>query len=302
MFNIYTSEKSPLHVNEMNEIDAFMDALNPDIDVIWGVSEDNTLEDDAKVTILATGFDDGFGSKLYNEESRSHEEEYYSALIAKLYKPLKKNNWMFLSQAKQPVGEQPDAEQSVGEQPYSGRLDTERPSAGQSAVEQPVAGHEATTGPDGFSSSSAATASDDIYNNVDEEDREDKNDKANTYNKEGEAHDSSSSTAPSDETNVSENNPSTNTEQTNGSAYAASADGSAHGASANGSAFAASADGSVHGASSHDNEPPSAAQSSTSNADVADRQRTTWGKSLLGKLKQRLEDMGLLEDMNNPTE
>lgn len=236
LFNIYTSEKSPLHVNEMNEIDAFMDALNPDIDVIWGVSEDNTLEDDAKVTILATGFDDGFGSKLYNEESRSHEEEYYSALIAKLYKPLKKNNWMFLSQAKQP-------------------------DAGQPAVEQPVAGHEATTGPDSFSSSSAATASDDIYNNVDEEDKEDKNDKANTYNKEGEAHDSSSSTAPSDETNVSENYPSTNTEQTNGSAYAASADGS-----------------------------------------VADRQRPTWGKSLLGKLKQRLEDMGLLEDMNNPTE
>lgn len=302
LFNIYTSEKSPLHVNEMNEIDAFMDALNPDIDVIWGVSEDNTLEDDAKVTILATGFDDGFGSKLYNEESRSHEEEYYSALIAKLYKPLKKNNWMFLSQAKQPVGEQPDAEQSVGEQPYSVRLDTERPSAGQPAVEQPVAGHEATTGPASFSSSSAATASDDIYNNVDEEDKEDKNDKANTYNKEGEAHDSFSSTAPSNETNVSENYPSTNTEQTGGSAYAASADGSAHGASANGSAHAASADGSAYGASSHDNEPSGAAQSSTSNDDVADRQRTTWGKSLLGKLKQRLEDMGLLEDMNNPTE
>ena len=283
LFNIYTSEKSPLHVNEMNEIDAFMDALNPDIDVIWGVSEDNTLEDDAKVTILATGFDDGFGSKLYNEESRSHEEEYYSALIAKLYKPLKKNNWMFLSQAKQPAGEQPDAEQ-------------------QPAVEEPVAGHEATTGPDSFSSSSAATASDDIYNNVDEEDREDKNDKANTYKKEGEVHDSFSSTAPSDETNVSENNPSTNTEQTNASAFAASADGSAHGASANGSAFAASADGSAYGASSHDNEPSSVAQSSSSNADVADRQRTTWGKSLLGKLKQRLEDMGLLEDMNNPTE
>lgn len=250
LFNIYTSEKSPLHVNEMNEIDAFMDALNPDIDVIWGVSEDNTLEDDAKVTILATGFDDGFGSKLYNEESRSHEEEYYSALISKLYKPLKKNNWMFLSQAKQPVGEQPD-------------------------VEQPAVGLEATSEPNIFVSSPTATASDDIYNNVGEEDQEDKNDKANTYNKEGEAPDSSSSTVPSNKTNVSENNPSTNTEQTNGSAYAAS---------------------------DNDNEPSSAAQSSTSNADVADRQRPTWGKSLLGKLKQRLEDMGLLEDMNNPTE
>lgn len=266
LFNIYTSEKSPLHVNEMNEIDAFMDALNPDIDVIWGVSEDNTLEDDAKVTILATGFDDGFGSKLYNEESRSHEEEYYSALISKLYKPLKKNNWMFLSQAKQTVGEQPDAE-------------------------QPSDGLEATSEPNIFVSSPTATASDDIYNNVGEEDQEDKNDKANTHNKEGEASDSSSSTASSAETNVPVNATSTNTEQTNGSTRAVSADGSAHAASTNGLDNVAS-----------DNEPSSAAQSSTSNADVADRQRPTWGKSLLGKLKQRLEDMGLLEDMNNPTE
>ena len=259
LFNIYTSEKSPLHVNEMNEIDAFMDALNPDIDVIWGVSEDNTLEDDAKVTILATGFDDGFGSKLYNEESRSHEEEYYSALISKLYKPLKKNNWMFLSQAKQPVGEQPDAE-------------------------QPVAGLEATSEPNIFVSSPTASASDDIYNNVGEEDQEDKNDKANTQNKEGEASDSSSSAAPSAETNVPENATSTNTERTDGSTHAASTNGLDNAASAN------------------DDETPSAAQSSTSNADVADRQRHTWGKSLLGKLKQRLEDMGLLEDMNNPIE
>lgn len=268
LFNIYTSEKSPLHVNEMNEIDVFMDALNPDIDVIWGVSEDNTLEDDAKVTILATGFDDGFGSKLYNEESRSHEEEYYSALISKLYKPLKKNNWMFLSQAKQPVGEQPVA--------------------GQSSV-----GLEATAEPNIFVSSPTATASDDIYNNVGEEDQEDKNDKANTHNKEGEAPDSSSSAASSAETNVPVNATSTNTEQTDGSPRAASAGGSAHAASTNGLDNAASA---------NDDDLSSAAQSSTSNADVADRQRPTWGKSLLGKLKQRLEDMGLLEDMNNPTE
>lgn len=268
LFNIYTSEKSPLHVNEMNEIDAFMDALNPDIDVIWGVSEDNTLEDDAKVTILATGFDDGFGSKLYNEESRSHEEEYYSALISKLYKPLKKNNWIFLSQAKQTVGEQPDAE-------------------------QPAAGLEATSEPNIFVSSPTATASDDIYNNVGEEDQEDKNDKANTHNKEGEASDSSSSAASSAETNVPVNATSTNTEQTDGSPRAASAGGSAHAASTNGLDNAASA---------NDDDLSSAAQSSISNADVADRQRPTWGKSLLGKLKQRLEDMGLLEDMNNPTE
>ena len=105
LFNIYTSGKSTLHVREMNEIDAFMDALNPDIEVIWGVSDDNTLEDDAKVTILATGFDDEFGSKQYSDENRTHEDEYYSALIAKLYKPMKKDNWTFLEQAKAAVAE-----------------------------------------------------------------------------------------------------------------------------------------------------------------------------------------------------
>ncbi len=97
LFNIYTSEKQPLHVKEMNEIDAFMDALNPEIEVIWGVSDDNTLDEDAKVTILATGFDDGFESQQFASQSRAHEDEYYSALIAKLYKPLKKDNWTFIS-------------------------------------------------------------------------------------------------------------------------------------------------------------------------------------------------------------
>ena len=97
LFNIYTSEKQPLHVKEMNEIDAFMDALNPEIEVIWGVSDDNTLDEDAKVTILATGFDDAFESQQYANQSRAHEDEYYSALIAKLYKPLKKDNWTFVS-------------------------------------------------------------------------------------------------------------------------------------------------------------------------------------------------------------
>lgn len=115
LFNIYTSGKSTLHVREMNEIDAFMDALNPDIEVIWGVSDDNTLEDDAKVTILATGFDDEFGSKQYCDENRTHEDEYYSALIAKLYKPMKKDNWTFLEQAKAAVAEPAAEDQQTPE-------------------------------------------------------------------------------------------------------------------------------------------------------------------------------------------
>ena len=71
LFNIYASEKAPLFVKEMNEIDAFMDALDPDIEVIWGVSDDNSLGDDAKVTILATGLDDDFNTATVSADERA---------------------------------------------------------------------------------------------------------------------------------------------------------------------------------------------------------------------------------------
>lgn len=113
LFNISTSEKAPLFVDEMNEVDAFMDALNPDIDVIWGVSDDNTLEEDAKVTILATGFDDEFDSGTLIKDNREHEEEFYTALISRLYKPIVKRNWNFVNQSDESYGEQPVSEDIV---------------------------------------------------------------------------------------------------------------------------------------------------------------------------------------------
>jgi len=94
LFNIYTSEKHPLFVSEMTEIDAFMDALDPNIDVIWGVSDDNTLDEDAKVTILATGFEDDISmDELSDEQHRN--DNYFDNLINNLYKPYKKRIWNF---------------------------------------------------------------------------------------------------------------------------------------------------------------------------------------------------------------
>ena len=57
LFNIYTSSEHELFVDELEEIDAFMDELDPGIDVIWGMATDDTLDEDAKITILATGFE-----------------------------------------------------------------------------------------------------------------------------------------------------------------------------------------------------------------------------------------------------
>ena len=91
LLNIYTSKDHPLLVSEMNEIDQFMDALDPNIDVIWGVSNDNTLGGNAKVTILATGFEEHED----NEEIDTTNDNYFESLIEKLYKPYKRKIFDF---------------------------------------------------------------------------------------------------------------------------------------------------------------------------------------------------------------
>lgn len=83
LFNIYTSDEAPLFVNEMREIDAFMYGLNPNIDVIWGTSDDNTLGEDAKIIILATGLDNKF---MPEGMDSSEDESQYDKIIAKLYR------------------------------------------------------------------------------------------------------------------------------------------------------------------------------------------------------------------------
>lgn len=86
LFNIYASDEHPIIVREMQEIDDFFDQLDPNIEVIWGTSTDNSLGEDAKVTILATGMGDETSDIEKNETQ--HDEEYYDELIKKLYRPI----------------------------------------------------------------------------------------------------------------------------------------------------------------------------------------------------------------------
>ena len=88
LFNIYASTEHQIFVNEMQEIDEFFDQLDPDIEVIWGTSTDDSLGEDAKVTILATGIDNEFTEP--KEEKASEGEEHFEQLIKDLYKPVKR--------------------------------------------------------------------------------------------------------------------------------------------------------------------------------------------------------------------
>ncbi len=73
LFNISASEKAPVLVEEMDELDKFMDQLDPNIEVIWGQAEDNSLEDEIKFTILATGFD--LDMNQVDEDNEEEDEE-----------------------------------------------------------------------------------------------------------------------------------------------------------------------------------------------------------------------------------
>ena len=86
LFNIYASNEAPIMVPEMQEIDEFFDRLDPNIEVIWGTSTDNSLGADAKVTILATGMDEDNKDEIEGK----HDTDYYERLISKLYKPIPK--------------------------------------------------------------------------------------------------------------------------------------------------------------------------------------------------------------------
>ena len=85
LFNIYSSDEMPVMVPEMQEIDDFFDSLNPEIEVIWGLSTDNGLGEDVKVIILATGMEEN-----YEVDDELKDDDYYESLIPKLYKPIEK--------------------------------------------------------------------------------------------------------------------------------------------------------------------------------------------------------------------
>lgn len=86
LFNIYASDDYPIFVRELQEIDDFFDQLDPNIDVIWGTATDDTLGEDAKVTILATGMEDKVEEEV-QMDVHSNEDDYYEDVIKKLYKP-----------------------------------------------------------------------------------------------------------------------------------------------------------------------------------------------------------------------
>lgn len=75
LLQIYTSTEHAVVMSEMSQIHEFVSEIGEDVEVQWGASLDESLEDSVRVTIIATGFevsnipglDDAVGKKTVDE-------------------------------------------------------------------------------------------------------------------------------------------------------------------------------------------------------------------------------------------
>jgi Cell division GTPase len=56
LLNVYCSNSNPVKMEEVAEINRFMESTGSDMEVIWGASFEDGLDDKVKITIIATGF------------------------------------------------------------------------------------------------------------------------------------------------------------------------------------------------------------------------------------------------------
>jgi cell division protein FtsZ len=83
LLQIYTTTENALIMSEIDQIHAFVSEIGEDVDVQWGASLDEALEDKVRVTIIATGFevsnipglDDVVGKKTVEEAIKIHYED-----------------------------------------------------------------------------------------------------------------------------------------------------------------------------------------------------------------------------------
>ena len=119
LFNIYASDEHPIFVRELHEIDDLFDELDPNIDVIWGTATDDSLGEDAKVTILATGMEDKLEAEVQQDVHRN-EDDYYEDVIKKLYRPAVKTTMAtVITQQELPFEVEPAEEPEPAVEPES---------------------------------------------------------------------------------------------------------------------------------------------------------------------------------------
>ena len=63
LYIVYSGNQNPARMDELEEISEFMESFDENLDVLWGHYPDETLGDEIKVAVVATGFDQNDGEE-----------------------------------------------------------------------------------------------------------------------------------------------------------------------------------------------------------------------------------------------
>lgn len=85
LINLSFGENANFMMDEVNAIHEFMHSLNSNVNVIWGYAIDNSLDNQVKITLLASGFDvKNFTGKEVDEIVEKDREEIEQAKTEKI--------------------------------------------------------------------------------------------------------------------------------------------------------------------------------------------------------------------------
>jgi len=87
LYIIYTCKDNPVLISELNEVNSFMETLSPDLEVFWGLYNDDTLGDDVKISITATGFDQDNPRPEEESSSENNTDGLYALYYGKKQAP-----------------------------------------------------------------------------------------------------------------------------------------------------------------------------------------------------------------------
>ena len=75
LLQLYCSTEHAIQMQEIDQIDAFVDEIGDDVEVQWGAALDETLGDEVRVTIIATGYEvDGLPTIDTDDEEQSIQD------------------------------------------------------------------------------------------------------------------------------------------------------------------------------------------------------------------------------------
>jgi cell division protein FtsZ len=85
LYIVYSCDENPVGMHELQELTDFMETLSEDIEILWGVYRDNTLDDSVRIDVIATGFNDARNTKSSTQSVETVETERLASLMEKYY-------------------------------------------------------------------------------------------------------------------------------------------------------------------------------------------------------------------------